>query len=43
MKIYKDILNKLWGYEVDGSQDHLIPDDFIRITDTEAKVIREDF
>ena len=41
MKIYKDTLNRLWGYEADGSQDHLIPDNFIQITDAEAKGIRE--
>ena len=40
MKIYKDTFNKLWGYEIDGSQDHLIPDDFIQITDAEAEEIR---
>lgn len=40
MKIYKDTFNKLWGYELDGSQDHLIPDNFIQITDEEAQNIR---
>lgn len=41
MKIYKDTFNKLWGYELDGSQDYLIPNDFIQITDDEAEEIRQ--
>jgi len=40
MKTYKDLNNNLWGYELDGSQDHLIPSDFILITEEEADVIR---
>jgi len=40
MKTYKDINNNLWAYELDGSQDHLIPADFIQITEDEANVIR---
>ena len=39
MKIYKDSSNKLWGYESDCSQDHLIPNDGVQITDEEAEVI----
>lgn len=40
MKTYKDINNKLWAYEEDGSQDHLIPAEFILINDEEAEAIR---
>jgi len=40
MKTYKDTNNKLWAYELDGSQDHLIPADFILITEEEANAIR---
>jgi hypothetical protein len=39
MKTYKDTNNKLWAYELDGSQDHLIPADFILITEEEANAI----
>jgi hypothetical protein len=41
MKNYKSPDNKIFAYELDGSQNHLIPDDFIAITDEEAKVILE--
>jgi hypothetical protein len=40
MKIYKDTNNNLWAYEEDGSQDHLIPVEFILINDEEAEAIR---
>ena len=40
MKTYKDTNNNLWAYELDGSQDYLIPVDFIQITEDEANVIR---
>jgi hypothetical protein len=40
MKIYKDTNNNLWAYEENGSQDHLIPANFILITNEEAKAIR---
>ena len=40
MKTYKDTNNKLWAYEEDGSQDHLIPAEFILINDEEAETIR---
>ena len=40
MKTYKDINNNLWAYELDGSQDHLIPANFIQITEDEANAIR---
>jgi len=42
MKHYKDSQNTLYAYELDGSQDHLIPPDFIAITDAEAETIREE-
>jgi hypothetical protein len=40
MKTYKDLNNELWAYEEDGSQDHLIPANFIQITEDEANAIR---
>ena len=40
MKIYKDLNNNLWAYEEDGSQDNIIPSDYILITEAEAEVIR---
>ena len=40
MKTYKDLNNELYSYELDGSQDYLIPSEFILITDDEANVIR---
>jgi hypothetical protein len=40
MKIYKDTNKNLWAYEEDGTQDHLIPSDFILITNEEAEAIR---
>ena len=39
MKHYKDTNNNVYAYESDGSQDHLIPKDFVAITDTEAKTL----
>jgi len=42
MKHYRDSQNTLYAYELDGSQDHLIPSDFVLITDAEAEVIREE-
>jgi hypothetical protein len=35
MKLYKDTNNKIFGYELDGSQDHLIPSDFVALTQAE--------
>jgi len=40
MKIYKNTINELWAFEEDDSQNHLIPDDFILITEEEATAIR---
>ena len=39
MKHYKDKKNNVYAYEPDGSRDHLIPKDFVSITDTEAKAL----
>jgi len=41
MKHYKNSQNALFAYELDGSQDHLIPSDFVAITDEEAAAIRD--
>lgn len=35
MKLYKDPNNNIFAYELDGSQDHLIPSNFIALTQTE--------
>ncbi len=40
MKTYKDLNNELWAYPLDGSQDHLIPANFVLITNEEAEAIR---
>jgi hypothetical protein len=40
MKTYKDLNNELWAYPLDGSQDHLIPANFVLITDEKADAIR---
>jgi len=40
MKTYKDINNNLFAYELDGSQDDLISENLIQITDEEAQAIR---
>ena len=41
MKHYKDPnTNELYAYEADGSQDHIIPKDFIAVTDVEADQLR---
>jgi hypothetical protein len=42
MKHYKSPNGDVFAYELDGSQDHLIPSDFIAITDEEAKVILDE-
>jgi hypothetical protein len=41
MKHYKSPENKIYAYELDGSQDHLIADDFVAISEEEADVIRK--
>ena len=42
MKHFKDTDGSLWAYELDGSQDHLIREGMIQVTDEEAAVIREE-
>ena len=41
MKLYKSPNGDIYAYELDGSQDYLIPDNFVAITEEEASVIRE--
>lgn len=38
MKLYKSPDNEIYAYELDGSQDHLIPDDFVALTQAEIDV-----
>jgi hypothetical protein len=35
MKFYKAPTGEVWAYEADGSQDYLIPDDFVALTQEE--------
>lgn len=39
MKYYKDIDNNIYAYEFDGSQDHIIPKEYISITAAQVKEI----
>jgi anti-sigma factor RsiW len=41
MKHYKALNNDVYAYELDGSQDHLIPADFVALTQEEINAIRE--
>ena len=41
MKHYKSPDNVIYAYELDGSQDHLIPADFVALTQEEVDTIRE--
>jgi hypothetical protein len=41
MKHYLSPTNQIFAYELDGSQDHLIPSNFTSITDAQANAIRE--
>lgn len=41
MKHYKSPDNSIYAYELDGSQDHLIPSNFVEITQEEANAILE--
>lgn len=41
MKLYKNEFNEIFAYELDGSQDHLIPSNFIAITLEEAEQINQ--
>jgi len=40
MKTYKDLSGNLWAYEEDGSQDDIIPFNYVLITNEEAEAIR---
>jgi hypothetical protein len=40
MKHYLSPDNKIWAYELDGSQDQLIPNNFTAITDEQVNNIR---
>jgi hypothetical protein len=42
MKHYKSPNNTIYAYELDGSQDHLIPADFVAISNEEADAIRKE-
>jgi hypothetical protein len=42
MKHYLSPNNEIFAYELDGSQDHLIPDNFVRVTDEQVEVRRQE-
>lgn len=42
MKLYKNQNNEIFAYELDGSQDHLISNNLISITQEEADQIIQD-
>jgi hypothetical protein len=39
MKLYKSPTNKIYAYELDGSQDYLIPPDYVSVTQEQANLI----
>jgi hypothetical protein len=42
MKHYKDNQGNVYAYEADGSQDSIIPSDYVKITEAEAtEIIKE--
>jgi hypothetical protein len=41
MKHYKSPDNVIYAYELDGSQDHLIPANYVVLTDEELNSIRQ--
>jgi hypothetical protein len=41
MKHYKSTTGDVYAYEEDGSQDHLIPTDFVSISSEEAQSIND--
>lgn len=41
MKHYLSPTNQIFAYELDGSQDHLIPEDYTSITNAQVDAIRE--
>ena len=40
MKHYRSPNSEIYAYEADGSQDHIIPEDYVAITNLEADQIR---
>ncbi len=42
MKHYKSSENEVYAYLIDGSQDYLIPNNFIEISNEEADSIRKE-
>lgn len=40
MKYYRSPNSEIYAYEADGSQDHIIPEDYVAITDAEADQLR---
>lgn len=40
MKHYKSPTNEIFAYELDGSQDHLIPSDYVLMTEEETNTLR---
>lgn len=43
MKYYKSPTNEIFAYELDGSQDHLIPANFIQLTQEEIDAREKQF
>lgn len=43
MKYYKSPQNQPFAYELDGSQDHLIPADYVQITEEEAIILGKEW
>ena len=43
MKLYKSPKNEVFAYDDDGSQDDLIPADYVQITNEEADVLRKQY
>ena len=43
MKLFKDNQGNVYAYELDGSQDHLIPSDFVALTQNELNDREEKF
>jgi hypothetical protein len=39
MKLFKTPTNEIYAYEEDGSQDHLIPEDYVSVTQEKADEI----
>jgi hypothetical protein len=43
MKLYKSPTGEIWAYESDGSQDHLIPSNFVPLTQAEIDARNAEF